>query len=177
MNAIPECQPIYEGDDIATVEGLQDLIAKGYDPYSVALSLSIKYFEAGDVNEDPLSMYDFALGPRVLVGAVNFCTLETNGGITAIFQDSPELTKLSIDAMETLGFADVAANARECLGLFGLPEIFSWEDFEAANAIDGKIDEDALSRLDDEIIGSGFDEKLGDRLVAFIIKHRADFTA
>ena len=168
----PGERPLYDGEPIRFVDQYETLVDSGLDPYSVAAHFAIPYFD----DDNPKAMYDLARGPRVLTGAVNYYTLVMDGGITGIFQNAPELTKLSIDAMDTLGFDEVAARSRDALGLFGLPEVFTWEDYEeASEKLDAEKADEWLDDIDQDIFDSKFDEHLGDRLHSFITRHRADF--
>lgn len=154
-----------------SVEDYLSLTKSGWDPYDAATQL---FSHVGD-ESDPLSTYRLKRGLRVVNGATTFYCLVTNGGITALFQNAPEHTKLALDAMDDLGFNIVSERSREALNIFGLTDIFSWEQYEIASEKLSEADEEALDQIDDEILGSNFDGSFGEALHRFILNNHSDF--
>lgn len=156
---------------LGSYEDYLSLTESGWEPYDAATQLFLFDGDEGD----PLSVYRIKRGPRVVNGATTFYALVTNGGVTGLFQNAPEHTKLALDAMEVLGFDVISKKSREALNIFGLPEIFSWDQYEKANEKLSETEEEALEQIDDEILGSNFDEGFDKALHRFIVNNRADF--
>ena len=147
------------------------LIDSGVEPYEAAVEIWLIPYD----ENDPLAVYKAKTGPQVIHGAAAYYSLVTNGGITGLFQNAPEETKLAIDAMERLGFQVIADLSREALAVFGLPEIFSWDEYDTASEKLTDADDEKLDQIDDEILGSNFDDGFGDVLKRFILRNRSEF--